>query len=136
MEPKEQFTSKTPVLFFDGVCNLCNGIVQFILRNERDNQLHFAALQSETGQQIAKKLPPDIDSIILVENGNLYSQSTAAIRISHYLKFPYNILRYMQFVPLFIRDPIYRFIARKRYHIFGRREACMVPSPELKKRFI
>ncbi len=133
LKPKAE---NRPILFFDGVCNLCNETVQFILRHERNDQLRFSPLQSRLGQEITAKLPAETDSLVLLETGNIYIRSTAALKVSKYLRFPYHLLRHLQFIPLFIREPVYRFIARHRYRIFGKKESCMIPTPDILHRFL
>ncbi|MCB0670008.1 MAG: DUF393 domain-containing protein [Saprospiraceae bacterium] len=128
--------SDRPVLFFDGVCNLCNASIQFILKHERNTDLLFSALQSPLGSQIRDQIPPDTDSLVLYEKGNTYICSTAALRIAGYLRFPYHWLKGLLLIPLFIRDPVYKFIARHRYWFFGKKDSCMIPAPQYQKRFI
>lgn len=144
-------TDAGPVVLFDGVCNLCNGAVQLILDNERDASLHFAALQSEaaakllanvTGESEARALRAgatgsgEPDSVVLVEDGRVYTCSTAAIRMARYLRAPWSWARVFALVPRPVRDAAYRFIARHRYRWFGRTETCRVPTPALKARFL
>jgi predicted DCC family thiol-disulfide oxidoreductase YuxK len=131
--------SDQPIVFFDGVCNLCNGAIQFLLRWERENQLRFAPLQSEAGKEAQKQAGIDLKnggSMLLLENGVLHTRSTAALRLSRYLRFPWNLLAGLLIIPRPLRDLTYRFIARTRYLVFGRREQCMIPTPELKSRFL
>ena len=127
---------KRPILFFDGVCNLCNRTIQFVLSNERSDELLFSPLQSELGQKATQQLPHGIDSLVLLENEKLYIQSDAALQVAAYLKFPYSLLKYLQIIPRFVRDPIYRLIAGNRYRLFGKRSTCMSPTPSLARRFI
>lgn len=126
------------IVFFDGVCNLCNGAVQFILKRERAAALMFAPLQGKKFLAAAGHPPPETpDSILFFENGVFYRESDAVLRISRYLGQPWRFLGYLAWVlPRFLRDAIYRFIARNRYRWFGKREACYLPTPELKKRFL
>lgn len=125
-----------PILFFDGVCNLCNATIQFILRNERSDALLFSPLQSQLGQKALQNLPPGVDSLVLLVNEKLYIQSTAALHVAAYLKFPYFLLKHLKIIPRFIRDPVYRFIAQHRYKFFGKRLSCMIPSSSLNDRFV
>lgn len=127
---------KSPVLFFDGVCNLCNGAVQFILTHEKEQKLLFSPLQSEMGRKLQAFIPPGTDSLVLYEDGKIYIRSSAALRVASYLKKPYSFLRSLVIIPTFIRDLLYRLIARQRYVLFGRKDSCMMPTAELKKRFI
>lgn len=133
-------TSKDhPILLFDGVCNLCNGFVQFVIERDPNGKFRFAALQSEKGQQLLKhfNLPVDeIFSVILIQNGKAYTRSTAALRMFKNMKSAYPILYIFIIVPSFIRDTIYNFIAKNRYKWFGQKDSCMIPTPELQNRFL
>lgn len=133
-----------PIVLFDGVCNLCNGAVNFIIDRDKPGNFRFAALQSERAsallvQQGAKALAPgaDPDSIVLLEGGKLYEHSTAALRIARRLSGLWPALYYLFiWVPRPIRDWVYRFIARNRYRWFGKADACRMPTPALKARFL
>lgn len=127
-----------PVVLFDGTCNLCNGSVQFIIDHERTPTLKFASLQSDAARALlGTELPPgDPESVMLVEDGRTYSHSTAALRIARYLRAPWRWLAALVVVPRFLRDAVYRFIARNRYRWFGKSETCRVPTPELRARFL
>jgi len=126
----------SPVILFDGVCNLCNQTVQLILKYERNPILKFATLQSDTGKELIKKYNEGMitDSVILIENGKLYQQSTAALHIAKRLNF-FRFFYFLIVLPTWMRDPLYRYIARNRYKWFGKRMNCMVPSPEFQNRF-
>lgn len=132
--------SKTnPILLFDGVCNLCNGAVQFVIKHGSKNNLRFAALQSEIGQQILAHfdLPKeDIFSVILVENEKIYLRSNAALRMYKNMGGIWSLMYFFIIVPRPIRDAVYNFIAKNRYKWFGEKESCMIPTPELKSRFL
>jgi len=132
--------SKTnPILLFDGVCNLCNGVVQFVIKYGSKNTLRFAALQSETGQQILKhfNLPKeDIFSVILVENEKVYLRSSAALRMYKNMGGLWSLMYLFIIIPRPIRDAVYNLIAKNRYKWFGEKESCMIPTPELKSRFL
>lgn len=131
----------TAIVLFDGVCNLCNGSVQFILDRDKTKRFQFASLQSERGQAILRErgvpVPAgDPDSILVVEGDRVYSHSTAALRIAKHLSFPW-FLAYAAIIwPRFIRDAVYRFIARNRYRWFGRTDQCRIPTPELRARML
>lgn len=126
------------IVFFDGVCNLCNGAVQFILKREKQQQLKFAALQSQAFSRLARPLMTAVpDSIIFFAAGKLATESDAILQISRYLKQPWRALGYMGYVfPRWLRNPLYRFIARNRYRWFGRKESCYLPTPALRSRFL
>jgi len=127
------------VVFFDGVCNLCNGFVRFVIRRDPSGRFVFAPLQSAAAEQrlgttvVPGSLP---DTVLLFENGTLYQRSTAALRIMRGLRAPWPLLGVFLLVPPPIRDWAYDVVARRRYRWFGRREACMVPTADLAKRFL
>lgn len=129
-----------PTIFFDGVCNLCNASVQFVLKRDRKARFLFAALQSETAARLfADKsyLLQAPASVLLVMDGKLYVESTAALKIARQLGGLWTLLYYVFIlVPPFLRDLVYRFIANRRYRWFGRSESCMVPQPAWKERFL
>lgn len=138
-DPLAEVDEDTPVLLFDGVCNLCNGVVQFIIRNDPDAEFRFAALQSEAGQALLERfdLPTDdFDSFVLVENGEYVTKSTAAILIAKRLGFPFSLLYPFIVLPKSLRDRVYDLVADNRYRIFGRKEQCMVPTPDRQARFL
>ena len=130
-------------VLFDGVCNLCNGFVQFIIRHDAAGRYRFAALQSEAGQALLAAhgvapatLTTDPDSVVLLSGGRLYSHSTAVLRIARGLGGAWRLAAGAEVLPRALRDAVYRFIARNRYRWFGRQESCMLPTPELKARFL
>ncbi|MBD0832143.1 thiol-disulfide oxidoreductase DCC family protein [Aestuariibaculum sediminum] len=128
------------LILFDGVCNLCNSSVNFIIKNDKTNTFLFSALQSKSGKQIIEAYHIDTtktDSILLYnpDKGISY-KSSAALKIAWHLKGPLKLLTVFLIVPRFIRNWVYDIIARNRYRWFGKKEACMVPSPELKDKFL
>ncbi len=126
-------------VYFDGVCNLCNGTVLFIIKHDKQNRFRFASLQGITGQAFLKKqnLPADtFNSFILAERNNIYTRSTAALRVCKYLGGGWPLLYGFIIVPRFIRDAVYNLIARNRYKWFGKKEACWIPTPALKEKFL
>ena len=127
-----------PILLFDGVCNLCNSSVQFIIERDTEGIFKFAALQSELGQELLKKFgqdTTDFDTIVLVENDEFYTKSDAALRVAKSLK-GIQWLWVFRFVPRFIRDGVYSLISKNRYRWFGKEESCWLPTPDLKTRFL
>jgi len=127
------------VILFDGVCNLCNGAVQFVIKRDNKNQFLFASLQSEEGKQILKELnfPANkMDSFFLVENGKVYDRSAAALKVVKKLSGLWSFLYGFIIVPKFMRDVVYNLIAKNRYQWFGRKDECMIPTPELKAKFL
>ncbi len=124
------------LILFDGVCNLCNASIRFIIRHDAKEQFLFAPLQSELAENIMDEKATGKDSsIIYIEKGKRYRESTAALRITRLLRFPVNLLYAFIIFPPFIRDPVYRFIARNRYRWFGKQDQCMIPSKDLSHRF-
>ncbi|PAD34679.1 thiol-disulfide oxidoreductase DCC family protein [Terribacillus saccharophilus] len=126
------------IILFDGVCNLCNNSVQFIIKHDKAAYFKFASLQSDFGGQLkeAKQIPGHVDSIILVENGKVYMQSSAILRISRHLNGPWKLAAAALIIPRPLRDGLYRYVAKNRYRWFGRQDQCMLPSPDLKERFL
>jgi predicted DCC family thiol-disulfide oxidoreductase YuxK len=127
------------IVLFDGVCNLCNSSVQFILKRDKKNQFVFGSLQGKTGQEYLKKfnLPADtLNSFMLVEDDNLYTKSTGALHMLKYLGGAWPLLYAFIIVPAFIRDAVYNWIARNRYKWFGKKNACWIPTPALKAKFL
>lgn len=130
---------KDKIILFDGVCNLCNGAVTFIIKRDKNNLFKFATLQSEIAEEllIAKLSDKELlDSIVLIENGKQYTKSSAALRIAKNLSGAYPLLYIFMVIPKFLRDWVYSIIAKNRYKWFGKRDACMIPTPELKKKFL
>ena len=129
----------SPVLLFDGHCNLCNGSIQFILGHERAPVLRFASLDSDFGQQILTKYAASHhivpDSILVLNGDEILTKSSAALFVSGFLKSPWRFLKYTRYIPRFLRDGVYDIIARSRYRIFGRSDTCMIPTPDLEARF-
>jgi predicted DCC family thiol-disulfide oxidoreductase YuxK len=126
------------IILFDGVCNLCSRAVQFVLRWEKDDEFRFAALQSDFGLETLKNMKIDHvpDSIVLLEEGKVYFQSDAALRISKKLKFPINLLYLLKVLPSFLRNPVYNWIAKNRYSWFGKKKECWIPDKSYSMKFI
>lgn len=137
--PHARASSAGPVILFDGVCNLCNGAVNFVIDRDPEGVFTFGALQSEQAEALLQKhaLPEDyLDSLVLLENGRLYVRSEAALRIARRLGGLWPLLYAFMAVPRPLRNRIYDWIASNRYGWFGRREQCRVPTPELRQRFL
>lgn len=127
------------IVLFDGVCNLCSGSVQFLLKRDRAGRLRFASLQSDAGRSLLAEhgLPVDsLRSVVLVEDGRAWQESSAALRIARHLPGAWKLLRVFAAVPRPLRDAVYRWIARNRYRWFGKAETCWLPTPEVKSRFL
>ena len=128
------------IILFDGVCNLCNGAVQFVSKRDKKNMFRFAALQSEVGKQLISERNIDtdaIDSIILIEPGvAYYTKSTAALKIAEELKGVWSLSSILLWLPESLRNIVYDFIAKNRYQWYGKKDECMVPTPELRDKFL
>ena len=127
------------IILFDGVCNLCNGAVNFVISRDRKNHFCFASLQSAKGQQLMEQhllSANDVNSFVLIENGHSFTRSTGALRVSRKLDGAWPVLYVFMVVPKFIRDRVYNLIAKYRYQWFGKKDSCMVPTPELRARFL
>ncbi len=135
----EESLVKGPVLLFDGVCHFCNGTVQFIIPRDKEGKIRFASLQSDFGQArlTAAGLPLDeFDSLVFIENGKTLVGSTAAFSLTKYLSAPWSWLRFLLWIPRPLRDWGYSLIAKNRYKLFGKTDECMLPSPDVRRRFI
>ncbi len=127
------------IVLFDGVCNFCNGAVNWVIERDTAGYFKFAALQSEIGQELAAKHGidrSDTDSIILVDDEEAYTYSTAALRIAKRLDGAWSWLYALIAVPKPIRDFVYKLFAKYRYRLFGKQDACMMPTPEIRARFL
>lgn len=124
-------------MLFDGVCNFCNASVQFIIKRDRRAYFKFASLQSEFANTVVgDRTLPMPESVILIENGEMYERSTAALKIARRLNGLWPVFYIFILVPRPVRDAVYHIIARNRYRWFGKRESCMIPGKELKERFL
>lgn len=128
-----------PVVLFDGVCNLCNASVQFVINRDPKAVFKFASLQSDAGQTLLKKhnmQPENLYSVIIVHQGRVYDRSRAALEIAKRLSGLWPLFYVFVIVPPFIRNFIYDWISRNRYRWFGMRQECMMPTPDMKARFL
>lgn len=138
-DPVAAATAEGPIVLYDGVCGLCDRSVQLILRNDRRGRFRFAALQSEAGRALLEKfgLPPEaLDSVVLVEGDQAWRRSRAALRIARRMDAPWPLLWPLMIVPRPLADWAYDLVAKNRYRIFGKRDACMIPPPEVRARFL
>jgi predicted DCC family thiol-disulfide oxidoreductase YuxK len=127
------------IVFFDGVCNFCNGSINFVLVRDEKNKFLFAPLQSKAGQEFLTSHQlnaQEFDSVIVFTEGKLFKKSAAALQITSHLGFPWTMLSVFKILPVFIRDFFYDFIARNRYRFFGKRDACMIPTREVRAKFL
>lgn len=127
------------IILFDGVCNFCNGSVNFIIERDPQAYFKFAPLQSEIGQKLLDEYQIDktqTDSVVLIEDEKAYVRTTAALRIARRLSGQWSWFYGFRVVPSFVRDVFYKLFAKYRYRMFGRQEACMMPTPEIRERFL
>ena len=128
------------IILFDGVCNLCNSSVQYVIKHDKNNVFMFTALQSNTGKQLTKahNINSDkLDSILLyTPKKGIVSKSTAALKVAMQLGFPQYLMGIFFIKPPFIRNGVYNYIAKNRYKWYGKKDACMVPTPQLKSKFL
>jgi predicted DCC family thiol-disulfide oxidoreductase YuxK len=127
------------IILFDGVCNFCNYGVQFALKRDKTGLLQFAPLQGETAKVLLPRYdinPTNLTSVVLIDGDKAYTQSSAALRICRYLKGGWPLLYGFIIVPRFLRDAVYNFLARNRYRWFGKKDSCMVPTSEIRHRFL
>lgn len=130
---------KHAVVLFDGVCNFCNNQINFIIRHDNKDYFRFAALQSDIGKKILADhgiLMPDLDTFILVENNKTYNRTTAALHIAKKLNGLWPVMYAFIIVPPFIRDIVYKIISKNRYKWWGEKESCMIPTPEVRAKFL
>jgi predicted DCC family thiol-disulfide oxidoreductase YuxK len=124
-----------PVILFDGVCNLCTGSVQFVIERDSRRQFRFASLQSGAAERLLGSRD-QLETMVLIAGGKVYRKSTAALLIARRLDGFWPLLAVFLIVPRFLRDAVYDWIGRRRYRMFGKRETCWVPRPELADRFL
>ena len=138
----EMARQREPIILFDGVCNLCSGVVQWVIAHDPLATFRFAPLQSEAARHELAKFDGEIDldalsdSLLLIDDDGVHAQSTATLRVARHLKFPYSLFAVGMIVPRSVRDAVYRILARHRYRWFGRRDTCLMPSPEIRWRFL
>ena len=126
------------IVLFDGVCNFCNSAVNFIIRHDRANRFKFTPLQSDTGRELRAKynIGENVDSVVLIEEGRAYAQSTAGLRIARGLGGVWSLAYVFIVVPTVIRDFFYKTFAKNRYRLFGKKEMCMMPTADVRERFV
>lgn len=128
-----------PVILFDGVCNFCDGAVNFVLKHDKKKTFRFAPLQSEAGQKLLQQhnlSTKDFDSFVLIDNGKVYKKSSASLQVMKKLPWYWKEVQIFWIVPAFIRNAIYDFVAKHRYKWFGKKDQCMIPTPEIRSRFL
>jgi predicted DCC family thiol-disulfide oxidoreductase YuxK len=131
--------NENAIILFDGVCNFCNGAINFVLKQDKKGVFRFAPLQSEPGQRLLKQYnlsTAEFDSFVLIDNGKIYKKSSASLRVMNKLPWYWKEAQLLRIIPTAFRDAIYDFIAKNRYKWFGKKEQCMIPTPEMRNRFL
>lgn len=137
-KPK-QIPRDKPILLFDGVCNLCNGLVQFIIKRDPHAHFRFTALQSEAGQSLLLEAgldPSALNTVVMFDSGQFYTHSNVPLQIAWHLGGFWRVFYIFKVIPKWIRDRLYDWIAQNRYKWFGKKDSCMIPTPALKQRFL
>lgn len=127
------------IIFFDGICNLCNSSVNFIIKRDKRNKFKFAAFQSDIGKKLLEKhnySNKNFDTLVLLKDNTIHTKSTAALLISKELNSFWKLFYIFIIIPKFLRDYVYLYISLNRYKWFGKKDSCMLPSPEVKSRFL
>jgi predicted DCC family thiol-disulfide oxidoreductase YuxK len=135
----KQTSSVRPLILFDGICNLCSGFIQCVLKVDKKNIFRFGLLQSENVRHMLRRYEPKysgIASIILLEGERIAVESDAVLKIARNLGCPWSLVYLFIIIPKFLRDGVYRIISRHRYRLFGKRDMCMIPSPDILDKFI
>jgi predicted DCC family thiol-disulfide oxidoreductase YuxK len=128
-----------PIILFDGVCNLCNSSVLFIIHRDPKAKFRFTSLQSDYGKNLLNRFglsDSELNSVLLIKQDKLFQRSNAALEIARHLTGAWPLLYGFKIIPVFFRDWIYNWIASNRYKWFGKKDSCMIPTPELKSRFV
>ena len=131
--------SNNKIVLFDGVCNLCNSSVQFIIKHDKKKQFLFASLQGKFGQEVLKKnnfSTESLNTLILIEGDKIFTRSTGVLRMLKHLGGRWSLLYGFIIFPAFIRDAVYNWVSKNRYKLFGKKDECMIPAKELKERFL
>ena len=131
-------SEENPIIFYDGVCNLCDGFVQFVIRNDPQGKIKFCALQDEQAVGIRKEvqIEDNIDTVVGLHNGKIYTHSDVLFLVARQLGGFWLIITPLQYLPKGFRNFIYRWVARHRYNWFGKQETCIIPSSDIQARFL
>jgi len=135
----EEIPRDKPILLFDGVCNLCNGSIQFVIEHDPEGAFRFAPLQSAAAERLLDEVgfhDYDFDTFVLVDGDDYYTKSEAALRVASELEFPWSLAGVFRVAPRPLRDAVYDIVASHRYAVFGKKAQCMIPSPDVRERFI
>lgn len=136
---KDTEAERHPLVFYDGVCGFCQRVVQFIIPRDRSAVFRFVAIQSETGSRLLRRHgldPAELNTFVLLEQGRMYTRSTAGLRVLRRLDGAWPLLYALIVVPRPVRDLVYKWIAANRYRFFGKSDSCMLPPPEVRERFL
>lgn len=139
MSRPNESTEHHVIVLIDGVCHMCQGLTKFIIKRDPKGVFRFASLQSEIGQEMLRRggLPENLmETVVVVEKGSYYTQSAAALKIARRLPFPWPLLYGFIIVPRGLRNVIYNWVAKNRYRWFGKDDECMIPTPEIRRRFL
>ncbi|WP_433945735.1 thiol-disulfide oxidoreductase DCC family protein [Paenibacillus sp. SN-8-1] len=139
MSQQDHPAYKGPIVLVDGVCHLCQGLTKFLIKRDRAGRLRFASLQSDAGQRLLAEggMPlHSYNTFVLIEDGHYYTRSKAALKLARWLPFPWPLWYGLIVIPSFIRDAVYDIVARNRYRWFGKDNACMIPTKEIRERFL
>lgn len=131
--------NNNPIVLFDGVCNLCNASINFLIKHDKEKKIRYALLQSDTAKSLLKKCGEELqdpESVIVIDGNKIYSKSNAALILLKYLPWYWRLLRFTKIIPVKFRDAVYDFIARNRYKWFGKKDKCMIPTPDIKELFL
>lgn len=137
--PTASVTADKTVVLFDGVCNFCNATINFLIEHDPTDRFRFAAQQSDIGQQVMREhglTDLMLNTIIVFDNGKVLTESGGALRLARYMPFPWRMLSWFMIVPSFLRNWGYRLIAKNRYKMFGQADACRMPTPEIRAKFL
>lgn len=136
IEELMNMSDRHPIVAFDGVCNLCNGYINWLIKRDRKKVFRYTTLQSDTGQIFQSEAGANLDSVILAYKGKIYTLSDVALECMLILGGGWRVLSYFTILPKGFRDSIYHFIAKNRYKWFGKKDVCMMPSPEMRELFL
>lgn len=137
-ETEVQSTIPSLIMLYDGQCSFCNAASQWIIARDRKAKISFAAIEGEIGQRLIQHfhISSNIDSLICIDNDKAYLYSSGAIRVTKYLDGAWKLIYLLTIIPTFIRNPVYRWFGKNRYRWFGKQQACLLPTPEIRRRFL
>lgn len=137
--PAADVTADKTVVLFDGVCNFCNATINFLIDRDPTDRFRFAAQQSNIGQKVMQQhglTDLMLNTIIVLDNGKMLTESGGALRLARYMPFPWRLLSWLAIVPPFLRNWGYRLVAKNRYKMLGQADACRMPTPEIRAKFL